>query len=606
MAYPDNRCFRTTPTLPEYLWVITQALVTKPPEDSLKKEQDAHRDDLSQALMMYVCAVCHKKMRRRFLNADLSQPYFQALQNVNMTGLPPLAPNSFPDKEDPDTFVKMSSDRLFLEEYIIKLDGQNVITTDITELIKKAKEVLSRGEEEGCYMYTNATRLQFHNLLVEILTDFGRGLDVLSVHQPGSTGFKDGLKLLYRSAYLLLRLSRGLAFQVHVNSIFSRLTLALNLPEMRSANDPESDPEINYIRNLVLPKSFIAWARLMVGHLDSIEVLHRFTNSPAFTVTEISASFMVVEEPDIEVLPWRNLFDENYIPEPEFAKEDGAKVDGAREDSEQEESNIYDSDKYDSDKYDSDKEDDNKKKKSDEMNITNDMIRRFFDSKTKDSIFAKSVLINSQNLYKHLTPSIHAIYAPRWVKNIKTAIDSRTAELKAQMEAIDEAIKAKTITANDADFRRDLLNASNTIVQSVHPTFVTVENKVKANDNDAAKTVSDWIVTQTNANAALHFYYCMETKKVLQGTIHCEAYLASLLPLHLPSSRPSLLGVSENLRVRPFICSFLPSDSNFSVYVAISRAGNRCIQTLLPCMPLLSRNHTRQGCSHKISCERFA
>lgn len=578
--------------------------------------------------MMYICAVCHKKMRRRFRNPDLSQPYLKALEEVNITGLPsiPLAP--FPRKEDADAFVKMISDRLFLEEYIIQLGGTVLcpIKTPIPNLIRKAKEVMS-SEEEGFQLYTDETRKEFHLLLVETLRDFGEALDNLAQNLPGSVEFQKALGALYRSGYVLLRISRGLAFQMHVNSIIGRLAQALNLPEMRSPNSTDADTEINYIRNLVLPKSFITWLRLMVGHFDSMEVLIKFATSPAFRFTEISASFMVVEEPDAELLPWRDLFDRKFLPEPEVAKKD------------------------------SDKEDSDKKNKNKEVNVTNDTIRQFLDNKIKDAMFAKTMLDHSQNLLKHLK-SFDTNFVTRWVKNIEKAIDTRTKELDAQSKALSATVEAKETAPDNAGSQPELLKASPQTVDnlteetapddagyqlgvleailqtvdnlkeetapddagsqlellktSLHTVidlateFMNVKEKMTAAAADLNETVETWIKTQIKANAAHQIFYAIGTKKFLQGTLHCEAYLASFLPLHMTSPRPALLGVAKHLEVKPFFCLFLPSNSKISVYVAISRAGNRRIQTLLPCLPLLPRNHPGQKSKQKIPCARFA
>ncbi len=229
-------------------------------------------------------------MYRRFNNQDLSMPYFRALRDVKTDGLPSIPIGPFPDhqkREDAEAYNKMKSDRMFLEDFILKLKGKKRVGTQIPNL-RNAALNLPANKDGGFQLYTDETRGEFHLLLLEFLQEFSDSLDSLMENDVGSPIFVKSLDNLYRNGYLLFLLSRGAAYQMHIDSISPGLRNVLSLPRM-SLNNEHADPELTALRGVMLQKSFVTWLRLMTAHMDSVETLTKFTTS--YSIKEILPNF---------------------------------------------------------------------------------------------------------------------------------------------------------------------------------------------------------------------------------------------------------------------------------------------------------------------------
>ena len=94
--------------------------------------------------------------------------------------------------------------------------------------------------------------------------------------------------------------------------------------------------------------------------------------------------------------------------------------------------------------------------------------------------------------------------------------------------------------------------------------------KASVLSNDALQSVTVWHDTQKAAVSAQSIFLYMNGKDVFTGTVHCEAYLASLLPLHPSSNQPQIAELRAVLQVGPFLVYlFLSFNLFFSLNIAV-------------------------------------
>ncbi|KJA16146.1 hypothetical protein HYPSUDRAFT_58393 [Hypholoma sublateritium FD-334 SS-4] len=489
------------PTLSQHLWIITNALAAKSTAHLSLEDRMSHRSVLGQRLMRYISSACYRKISRRFNNKALSQPYYNALLAVNIANLPSISIQPFPQAGDREGLTKMKNDRLFLEDFVLKMEGKNLIKTQIPNLIQKAKE-LPPQPDAGFQLYTDETRQEFHALLLEILKDFKTSLDDLVNSKSSQTLFQASLGHLYRNGYILLRLSRGSAFQMHIDSISVRLRSVYKLPGALSPSNKDMDPDMNSLRHLILRKRFVGWLRLNVGHFDAAETLARFATSRTFLFKEVSAVFFTTDEPDSTLPSWRSLFENSFLP--------------------------------------------NSGGRTSDAGTTNDMICQFLDIRINEARLAKEIRDDSSYVKKFLKLGN--------TTRVRLRLTEMENKLEGWMTNIDAAIGAIDTNVNIDETNRFFRYDKPALVESraalviTQTTLAALAVKARGNFAQAPELFETWTEQQNEMLTNQEIFLTLDNKKVFTGTLHCEAYLASLLPLHPPSSRPMLAGVNKTLQ----------------------------------------------------------
>ena len=262
-------------------------------------------------------------MERRFNNKNLSAPYFKSL------GLVIMRQSIFHSERKRDQ-VELENDHLFLEDFIlVTLANDDFVGLDIPEIIKAATN-LHLGDKIFD-LYTNETSQEFHKLLLYLLQNFQTTLvqliawcdsDTKKATTKDTTSdskntFSKSIHKVHIYGYALLRLSRGRAFQLHLENIEPLLKEILDLGDEEEDHIEEYDGELEEIRltlpqNGDLPKLYTAWLRLMVAHFDATEIVVRALDKLQFE--KVSVTILVPPKPDGKLLKWRELFSHQYLP----------------------------------------------------------------------------------------------------------------------------------------------------------------------------------------------------------------------------------------------------------------------------------------------------
>jgi hypothetical protein len=284
---------------------------------------------LSEWLSRYTVAVFREKMKRRF---NLSMPYIESLKQVKDI---PRMSEPMPQPRDPRGLGEVRSDQNFLQDFVMLYVGRLGLDTTITNLKEMAKEMPTDGRpsNDDFQLYTNETRSEFHLLLLELLDRFGKALEelcCLDIDNPGNAEkFKKIVGNVHRNGYALLRLSRGRAFQMHLENIKTLLEDPRRSESGTSfeGHDEEHDEELEAIQAVLPPKgsggvgkslseSYVAWLRLMVSRFDAVDILVPYVTSKQFPYNTISIDILLPPPTDSGLLPWSELFrDHKFLPE---------------------------------------------------------------------------------------------------------------------------------------------------------------------------------------------------------------------------------------------------------------------------------------------------
>jgi hypothetical protein len=174
---------------------------------------------ISARLLRYVIATCHLKMARWLKHKTLSQPYIRSLNQVNTVDVN----NSFnvnKVKLDKPSPQRIQHDRLFLTKFFLTtpLEFQNKFPT----LLKQAEMESNKDFQ----LYTKDTCAEFHELLILLLARFGECLEQLGKTRgdkkdstPCSAEFKKSVELVMMCGYALQRLAHGAALRMHLKTI---------------------------------------------------------------------------------------------------------------------------------------------------------------------------------------------------------------------------------------------------------------------------------------------------------------------------------------------------------------------------------------------------
>ncbi|KAF9480146.1 hypothetical protein BDN70DRAFT_640415 [Pholiota conissans] len=287
------------PSLSTHLWILSNALT-------------GSKDITFSAFTRYIAATSYKRIACRFNNKFLSVPFLDSLKKVD----------EIPFTSDVADGKPHEADRLFLRdcvEYRTKLD------VEIPNLIEMHENMPPAAE--AFRLYTNETRIEFHHLILKLLDQFKTALDnLVALNYDEATEasdqaveeFNQNVDHLNVTGYLLFRMSKTHAFQKHLENIKYKLRKPRISPAEMSIEERDRDGDLEVIHSNSLKKtllrSYLAWLRLMVSHIDAARIVIIGIHCPRFVYKSISVEVMVIPQTDSSLLPWSEVFKE-FIPE---------------------------------------------------------------------------------------------------------------------------------------------------------------------------------------------------------------------------------------------------------------------------------------------------
>ena len=280
---------------------------------SLLRHSKGHHD----LFQLYVVAADFKKMLAR-MNHPVSTQYLACLRRQVM--FRPFVPI--------EESVEERDDTLFLGDIPIIAKS---VKTKIPNL-----EMMAQAAEKGepFKLYNKDTCMELHELLIEFLDSFHKslvtleGLQKLEVQKgkdhANVAKIKTQLQNVLAFGQALRGIARGSAIKEHFKTFAP--FLAVNSGTFwRVAHEPNDDGEFfllkphstfGYSEPLQPWRSFLDWLRLMVHHIDAMDVLDLFLiNFDLISTTDLSIKILYPPKPDDNMLPWDELLaNEEYFP----------------------------------------------------------------------------------------------------------------------------------------------------------------------------------------------------------------------------------------------------------------------------------------------------
>jgi hypothetical protein len=298
-------------TFDTHVWVVSKIL------NHLAQSNATQGTSL---LLRYVTAACLPNTRYRMAHPVLSKPFSDSLKDVPTSSIPQVSKTT----TRPATSIK---DHNFLSTIRPLLDGADgALTTLAPNLLQQANSAVAGG----CFeVYTDATRVEFHNILCELLQQFEESMDVLqsynSAQQPSN--YK---RDLYRAMFYgeaLHQLARSDAISTHLKAI-EHLLADCRLDKMAdvtigkmTGDVDDVEPELNWVQPFTIHeedqvwplwKSYLDWLRLVVVPFDAVMVLEDHVAKHQFA--EISIKILAAPHPGDKILPWTKLLELQDIP----------------------------------------------------------------------------------------------------------------------------------------------------------------------------------------------------------------------------------------------------------------------------------------------------
>ena len=166
---------RIKPSLSTHLWILSNVLIEKHPR-ATDTGREQFKSELSKHLSRYIAAMSHKKIARRFNNKHLSIPYLESLKQVETRNIQSTYSGERAGNH-PRDLNEVDSDRLFLDDFEKMYEGRTgLLKTNIPNLINK----IPTSKSDDFELYTNETCAEFHLLLLELLDSFKNALDGLA------------------------------------------------------------------------------------------------------------------------------------------------------------------------------------------------------------------------------------------------------------------------------------------------------------------------------------------------------------------------------------------------------------------------------------------
>ena len=300
-------------------------------EGAQKRNQEDFRTDLAGHLFKYTAAISRQKIKRRITNKHVSQPYIESLQKVTTVPIPSQSHQNSESTED------VKHDRLLLK--FIKAVG-HTLRTETPNLL-----ALAKLNSPTFPIYNEKTRMEFHQLLLELLNCFEKAVvDLCNISglktksNDDSSQFTNALAGAHMYGYGLLKIARGQTFRMHMENIAPLLKKPHHTMPVPASNaedpveeakdkeleDTEVEEELSSVLLLnkdkggtqkTLTKSYVDWLRLTVAHFDAVEIVMQYIMSPNFGYNSIAITNLVAPTTSEALYPWEELItNEKYFP----------------------------------------------------------------------------------------------------------------------------------------------------------------------------------------------------------------------------------------------------------------------------------------------------
>lgn len=520
---------RQEPNLTRHLWILGKLITPPPKEKTTPQLVKAQR----KRLYKYSLAICCKKIDIRF-KSQRSQSYYSALLQVlvdnpkfpfTLTRSQPANKLHDPLELQAQIDVGIRNDYDFLTVLVFLVDksptepgSPPLFPVEFPNILWKARNMMST--EKPYSFYDETTCIEFHLLLLELLARFkdavqslseSRKLDLSTESQAAEAAkFKTNVDNGRLYGYLLMRLARGRAFRQHVQNIEHLLAKHIaavsavqsaGIDEEAQEMTPDVEEEINDeivavegipLEQLgVLSNAFGSWLRLMVAPLDAAEIIVDFVNDSRFPFRKVSINLLIPPKTNSETLPWRKLFTGHNL----FPKSDPLAIHGP----------------------------------------TNAQIEDFLELKIQEATFATeshSMSVRAQNSWG--SNNSNKVEQTLRILGLLESLVCSNDRLKDRME-VTELIK--TIKASQANNQKQmsmewekfnknlkLHNLSPKSSKQKTPTSqITSQDGIKASIASLAATV------YPEPPAGSSFFMDFAKEKSFGGTLHCEAFMATLL-----------------------------------------------------------------------------
>ena len=332
---------RHKPKLACHLWIVNAVLT------EINCLDEGEQGALSSALYRYIVAMSCQKIHGRLQN-DLSQRFLASIEALDESEIKPPSQSKWIEELTGDAEVDVKEGKqdycLMTEFLYLAQDPElGLVRTSVTNLTAlDIREPGTSADFCNVMIYTDKTYLEFHRLLKELLSRYERAIGELATldHQLSTKGTADRSEFIAHilgaqlAGYALLKLSRGRAFRQHIENIghmlhpqARRSRRNVNRGGEKPKNDTDNDkPENNEsdedkhdqeMEDAAATPHCVTWLRLMVAHLDAVDIILTFVTSPSFPYKSIETTLLLAPLAELPLYPWRKLIaSSTYCPDP--------------------------------------------------------------------------------------------------------------------------------------------------------------------------------------------------------------------------------------------------------------------------------------------------
>ncbi len=306
------------------------------------EDEDGEENNLSSALYRYIIAMSFQKIQGRF-QSPLSKHFMASIKAVEELHIKPPSEATWIDKSIENTEEHSQEgkhDYCLMTEYVhLAKDPEleQLVKTSVTNLNSiDIPEPQTAADFSKLVIYTDETYLEFHRLLKELLDRYEKAtanlvrLDeerLLKTIDPNE--FATCILEAQLVGYALLKLSRGRAFRQHVENIGHMLH-----PQAANKGAPWSNPKVNKdnkkpennkdngedesngededrrdhdMDDATAAPHCVTWLRLMVAHLDAVDIILAFVGSTSFPYKSIQTTLLLSPLATLPLHPWKEV-----------------------------------------------------------------------------------------------------------------------------------------------------------------------------------------------------------------------------------------------------------------------------------------------------------
>ena len=269
-----------------------------------------HLKGKNTRLHLFVAASSYPRMLNRIQHPIFSQPYYDALMNINIHRLTFFDFYSLKPSNSDETFMAaipmvINCCRLQIPNLKAAADAQNL---------------------QG--LYTVQTYIEYQEVLSALITHFKSALVVLNAKpDPWVEGYEGHVEAVATYGSLLQLMVGGRAIEVHLQNIASQHQ---SVPSQTAAShdngeDLDDDVELRRVKPhwagepLSKWESCRDWLKLMIAPFEALDIiLHHLDTLPdaSGTMPTISIRIIAVQHQGHEMLPWETLLNNKaYFPD---------------------------------------------------------------------------------------------------------------------------------------------------------------------------------------------------------------------------------------------------------------------------------------------------